>query len=82
MTQATKIIEGYFGPKQITRDEFIKRWTGHFSELFYLARSSEELTELTVVSKRIADMAGDKWDKIPAGEDSLTEGAGSPSNRG
>lgn len=62
--EATKQVEGYFGPKQVTREEFIKRWTGHFTEFFNLAEASSEYEEMKRMQERMAALAGRKWDKI------------------
>ena len=66
-TQATKTVEGYFGkPKQITRDDFVKRWTEHFVEVFSLANSTAEYEELKAMKARIAELAGAAWERIPS----------------
>ena len=65
-TTATKTVEGTFGPKQITREDFVKRWTSHFSQIFLLADTTSEYEELKNMSVRLEQLAGAAWDRIPA----------------
>lgn len=60
----TKTVHGYFGPKQVTRDEFVKQWTSHFGEAMHLADTTAEFDELQGMKQRIAELAGAKWDRI------------------
>ena len=46
MDTNTKTVEGYFGPKQITRDDFIKRWAGLVGDAYSLANTSADIAEL------------------------------------
>ena len=63
--QPTKTVEGLFGkPKQITRDEFVKRWTGHLDQLFNLANSTAEYEEIKAMQSRIRVLSGAAWDRI------------------
>lgn len=64
--KATKTVEGTFGPKQITRDDFVKRWTEHFGEVLWLANSTAEYEELRAMKRRIAELAGAAWERIPS----------------
>jgi hypothetical protein len=61
---ATKTVEGYFGPKQITREEYVKQWTSHFSQMYHLIDSSEDIKELDAMKEKLSKMAGVKWDRI------------------
>lgn len=60
----TKTVEGHFGPKQITREDFIKRWSSHFNQMFNLANTTAEYEELKQVSQRVSELAGASWDRI------------------
>lgn len=62
--EATKTVEGHFGPKQVTRNEFVKQWTTHFGQVFHLAATPAEFDELQAVKQRIAQLAGNRWDQL------------------
>lgn len=65
--ERTKTVEGTFGPKRITRDEFIKRWTtSHYGQFYWLANTLAEMEELKRYEARIAEIAGAAWDRIPS----------------
>jgi hypothetical protein len=61
----TKTVQGYFGPKQVTREQYVKQWTDHFGEVYHLTSTTAEYDELTAMKARIADLAGQKWDGLP-----------------
>jgi hypothetical protein len=63
-TMNTKTVEGYFGPKQVTRDEYVRQWTDHFSQILHLAGTTEEFKQLEIVRIQIAGLAGQKWDGL------------------
>lgn len=65
-TQApTKTVEGTFGPKQITREEFVKRWASQVIEIsFGLAQTSADYKALEAVKAQVEEMAGRKWDGL------------------
>jgi hypothetical protein len=62
---ATKTVAGFFGPKQVTREEFVKEWTSHYGQVFHLAKTTAEYDELFAFKQRIAALAGAQWDKLP-----------------
>jgi hypothetical protein len=64
--EQTKTVDGYFGkPRQITREDFIKRWGGHFNEALHLADNTAQYEELQHMGQRIRELAGAAWDRIP-----------------
>lgn len=62
----SKTVEGTFGPKKITREDFVKRWSGHFDQMFNLANTTAEYEEMKKMSERVRELAGASWDRIPA----------------
>lgn len=60
----TKTVDGYFGPKQVTRDEFVTQWVSHFNQTLHLADNVAELEELDTMALRIKALAGAKWDRM------------------
>lgn len=60
----TKTVEGYFGPKQITREAFTAQWVDHFQQIYHLADTTAEFDELQAMKDRLAVLAGQKWDKL------------------
>jgi len=60
----TKTVDGYFGPRQVTREQFISQWTQHFSQVLHLTNTVAEFDELKVMQARIAALAGQKWDGL------------------
>ncbi len=60
----TKTVDGYFGPKQITREAFTAQWVEHFQQMYHLAETTAEFDELTTMKFRLAVLAGQKWDKL------------------
>lgn len=60
----TKTVESYFGPEQVTREEFSTQWAGEFRQFYDLAGCSAELDELNQMQRRITELAGRKWDDL------------------
>lgn len=60
----TKTVDGYFGPKQVTREAFVAQWVEHFQQVYHLANTTAEFTELRTMRDRIADLAGLKWEGL------------------
>lgn len=61
-----KTVEGYFGPKQLTREEYTKRWTDHARELFSLSNTANDHNEIQTMIARVSVLAGASWDRIPS----------------
>ncbi len=58
----TKTFDGFFGPKEVSRKEFIDKWigtTGQYASLFYPAEMGEELLKF---QQALQDVAGKAWD--------------------
>lgn len=58
----TKTFDGFFGPKQVTKDEFIKQWldtTHQYSSLFYRLGKGDELISFQC---DLEDAAAKAWD--------------------
>ncbi len=60
----TKTVQGFFGPKAVTREEFVKIWADHFGQLYQLPETSEQMAEMDVMKARIETLAGERWDKL------------------
>lgn len=60
----TKTVHGHFGPKQITRDDFIKQWKDHFGQCYNLCEQTGDFKEIDAMKERIAEMAGRNWDNL------------------
>lgn len=60
----TKQVDGYFGVKQVTREEFVRQWTDHFMQFYSLPCDATEMRELDRIKSRLAEMAGRAWDDI------------------
>lgn len=60
----TKTVQGYFGEKQVTKEEFVKQWHEQFVQFLHLANTGSELDELDMMMRRIDELAGNKWDAI------------------
>jgi len=60
----TKTVYDYFGPKQITRAEFIKQWVDHFQQFYHLGENVDQLNQLAAMQTRITELAGRKWDDL------------------
>ena len=66
MKEPTITVAGYFGDKEVTRDEFINTWRTHVAELKRLPHY-DDLIAMEVVNKMIdavIDMAGKEFDRI------------------
>ena len=50
--ETTKTVEGTFGPRQVTRDEFVNRWAGHCDQMFHLAHTTAQYHELQHAAAR------------------------------
>lgn len=61
---ATKTVGGYFGPKQVTQDEFVAQWTQHFDQFYTLPNTRDALEELDRMKARISAMARERWNNI------------------
>jgi hypothetical protein len=64
MTNTTKTVSGYFGDKQVTKEEFVKQWHTQFVQFLHLANTGKELDELDMMMHRIDELAAAKWDAI------------------
>jgi hypothetical protein len=63
----TKTVTGYFGkPKQIGRDDFISQWRNAVADCQSLAETSEEYEEIKLMIVRVAELAGNRWDRMKA----------------
>ncbi len=60
----TKTVQSFFGPKEITREEFIKQWKDQFTQFFQLSDTVEEFKEFKGVQHNIERMAARKWDMM------------------
>lgn len=60
----TKTVQGFFGPKQVTREEFIKEWTSHFMEFYSLCETTQDFAELDAIKVKMIDLAGKRWDSM------------------
>lgn len=60
----TKMVEGYFGQKPITREKFVAQWVEHFQQCYHLANTTAEFTELRTMRDRLETLAGAKWDSL------------------
>lgn len=59
----TKTFDGFFGPKEVSRKEFINQWigtTGQYASLFYPEEMGEELLKFQQALEKVA---GKAWDK-------------------
>lgn len=63
-TVNTKTVDGYFGPKQVTRDEFVKQWKNSVNELFYVTTTRDDHERVLAIQATAAEMAGRKWDEL------------------
>lgn len=63
----TKTVQGYFGkPKQITREDFIKRWVAVVHDCGSLAITTADWNATKNMVAQIEAMAGRKWDAMPS----------------
>lgn len=62
--QQTKTVDGHFGPKRVTREQFIQRWADHFAECVHLTDTTAEFDEFVGMKQRIKELAGAKWDRL------------------
>lgn len=59
--QPTIEVEGYFGPKRVTREKFIQTWVNHASEL-------SNIMALGSFVENVRESAGNRFDEIYARE--------------
>ena len=60
----TKTVEGTFGPKQVTQEEFVRRWTNIVSEVGYICETSADYRALEAMQSTIKALAERKWETI------------------
>lgn len=60
----TKIVEGTFGPKQVTRDEFVRRWENSVVEVGHLCQTTEDYQTYEAIRSQVREMALRKWETI------------------
>ena len=68
----TITVQGTFKEKQVTREEFIQRWSDHARGLHQL--DWDCLEELQQITHRIEEIAGEKFDKAVCFEASQQHG--------
>ena len=58
----TKTFDGFFGPKEVSRKEFIDQWlktTHQYTQMFF---SADEGTKLMAFQGELIEVAGKAWD--------------------
>jgi len=64
--QPTKEVQGCFGTRQMTRDEYVQHWQNLISDLMLIADCSNP-TDYEFIQKttqKVMEMAGARWDKL------------------
>ena len=75
MTQPKTIeVGGFFGPKQITREDFVKQWTDHVNQLHRL--SFDHFDEFCKIAGRVSEIAGQEWDRLYKAQHEEAENVG------
>lgn len=64
MTLPTITVDGFFGPREITRDKFIEVWTQHVGELHRLSHEPEWTNEVHEIREKIEAKAGEEFDRM------------------
>lgn len=60
----TKTVQGTFGPKQITKDEFVKQWTNSIAEIGYICETGDDYRTLQAMQEQVRKLAERKWEMI------------------
>lgn len=60
----TKEVQGFFGPKQVTREDFIKQWRTHAADVYSLTLTTEDYEAVKALLNTVAEMAGRKFDAM------------------
>ena len=59
-------VNGYFGEKEINREDFIKRWVDHAKEFNKLSYQEEDQFFLRALVDRVASIAAKEFDRTVA----------------
>lgn len=52
------------GTQDLTKDEFIKRWTDHTRELSFIAHTAEEFDKIKEFREWFKELAGQEFERI------------------
>ena len=66
--QPTITVESYFGEKQVTRDEFIRRWDDHAAELVNINWSADWQDELQAFREKVQKRAAERFNEMLAAQ--------------
>jgi len=55
----TITVNGFFGEKEVTEDEFVEQWlqTGGVNQLWKISTSAEDLKQIEQIKKWVSEMA-------------------------
>jgi hypothetical protein len=55
----TITVNGFFGEKEVTEDEFVEQWlqTGGVNQLWKISTSAEDLKQIKQIKKWVSEMA-------------------------
>ena len=56
-------VETHFGEKELTREEYVKRWIEHTYDLGHLCDKREDFTWYGDLQTRVKEMAGAQFDR-------------------
>ena len=66
MTKAETItVDGFFGEKEVTKDEFIEQWlqTGGVNQLWGISRSDKDMIKIQKMRKWVLEMAKESFEE-------------------
>lgn len=65
-TEKTITVQGYFRERQLTKEEYVKRWEDHMRELMSLSWAHTE--EFNKMTSRVKEIAEEEFDRLFARE--------------
>lgn len=64
----TVTVQGYIGPKQVNREQFVEAWTDQLTGLWSLCYSQEDRERADRIRADLEALAGGAFDKLLAEE--------------
>ncbi len=66
MSEPTIEVNGFFKPKQVTREEFVKQWSELVGDLYNIANTPTHIADVAAMVIQVRNIAGAEFDRVLA----------------
>jgi len=64
--EKTVTVAGHFGDKQMSRKDFVQRWSAQAVEFYAIAHSENDMRMVRQMHWNACELAGKEWDRLYA----------------